>query len=166
MALASYFERDYETASDAARLAVEEFPFYPTAYRILAVCLGQAGMTIEAAAALKRAVELSPDSEARSLRQTASRSTVLNRTRSFSTDCARPAGGNDRWRSAVNPRITALDGCGNELEAASSLEAVGAASEIAQLCHLGRQMVDVGEAGAAQAIDNVLGLHEAKPRLT
>ncbi len=67
MALASYFERDYETASDAARLAVEEFPFYPTAYRILAVCLGQAGMTIEAAAALKRAVELSPDSEARSL---------------------------------------------------------------------------------------------------
>jgi len=53
---AHYFTHDYEAALDAATRAVRTFPEYPTAYRWVAVALGQLGRTEEARDALAKAM--------------------------------------------------------------------------------------------------------------
>jgi adenylate cyclase len=56
-----YFERNFESAVEAAKRAVAFQPDNPMPYRWLAASLGQVGRLPEAREALRRAVELSPD---------------------------------------------------------------------------------------------------------
>jgi len=60
LALAHYFCRDYEACVAAAERAIGSFPDFPSPYRWLAAALGQLGRAPEAAAALAKAVAVSP----------------------------------------------------------------------------------------------------------
>jgi adenylate cyclase len=62
IAISHYYERDYVTAVETARHTVARFPKYHLTYRWLAAALGQLGRTDEAQAALRTAIELSPQS--------------------------------------------------------------------------------------------------------
>jgi adenylate cyclase len=59
IALSYYFERDYQSAVDAAKQALTRFPGHPLTYRYLAASLGQLGLTAEAREALRQAMEVS-----------------------------------------------------------------------------------------------------------
>jgi adenylate cyclase len=55
-----YFERDYDSAVEAARRSLIRYPEYPRAYRWLVAALGQLGRAGEARAALDDLIRLSP----------------------------------------------------------------------------------------------------------
>jgi adenylate cyclase len=57
-----YYERDYNRAVEAARGAVARYPSHHLAYRWLAASLGQLGYASEALRALRKTIELSPQS--------------------------------------------------------------------------------------------------------
>jgi adenylate cyclase len=57
-----YLERDYASAVETAKHAVTRYPDDPLAYRWLAAALGQLGRTVEARAALRDAMTVSPTS--------------------------------------------------------------------------------------------------------
>jgi len=61
IAMSYYFEGDFPNAVEAAKRAVAFQPDNPMQYRWLAASLGQVGRLQEAREALRRAVELSPD---------------------------------------------------------------------------------------------------------
>jgi adenylate cyclase len=61
IALSYYLERNYSAAVTAAKQAIAEHPHHPWAHRCLAASLGQLGDK-EATTALKKAVEVSPES--------------------------------------------------------------------------------------------------------
>jgi len=56
-----YFEHDYINAAQAARRVVAQFPGMPLAHRYVAASLGQLGHHEDARAALRRAIEVSPE---------------------------------------------------------------------------------------------------------
>ena len=60
IALAHFFCRNYQAAADAATLAIQSFPTFPSPYRWLAAALGMLGRTEPAHAALQEAIRLSP----------------------------------------------------------------------------------------------------------
>jgi adenylate cyclase len=62
IALSHYVEHDYASTVDAARHAIARHPEHPLAYRFLAAALGQLGRINEAAVALRRGIEVSPES--------------------------------------------------------------------------------------------------------
>jgi adenylate cyclase len=62
IALALYCSGEYEAAVDAANRAIRSYPNYPNTYRWLAVALGQLGQIEEAKQALKKAIEIAPNS--------------------------------------------------------------------------------------------------------
>lgn len=59
LALAYYFERDYEACINAAQRAIRAFPDFPSPYRWLAAALGQLGRTAEAKQTLHKAMTIS-----------------------------------------------------------------------------------------------------------
>ena len=60
LATSYYYEGDYAEAVEAQRRTLARYPNVYTAYRWLAAALGQLGRTEEARAALRKAMELSP----------------------------------------------------------------------------------------------------------
>jgi adenylate cyclase len=60
--ISHYFQREYEAAAEVARRAIQDHPEFTSPYRWLAAALGQLGRTSEARDALRRAVEVSPES--------------------------------------------------------------------------------------------------------
>ena len=61
-AISYYYERDYAKSVEALRRVMARYPDAPNNYRWLAAALGQLGRTEEARAALRKALELSPQS--------------------------------------------------------------------------------------------------------
>ena len=62
IALALYYNREYEAAVDAANRAIRSSPSYPNPYRWLAAALGQLGRIEEAKQALEKAIAIAPAS--------------------------------------------------------------------------------------------------------
>jgi adenylate cyclase len=62
IAISYYFEHDYPGAVEAAKHAISRHPEHPGAYRWMAAALGQLGRSSEASAALRKAIEVSPQS--------------------------------------------------------------------------------------------------------
>jgi adenylate cyclase len=62
IAISYYFERDYARAVKAAKRAIAQQPEYPLTYRWLAAALGQLNRGDEAGDALRKAIEISPNS--------------------------------------------------------------------------------------------------------
>src|SRR4029079_2086513 len=60
--MSHYFQREYEAAAEMARRAIRDHPELTSPYRWLAAALGQLGRTNEARDALRRAIEVSPES--------------------------------------------------------------------------------------------------------
>ena len=59
IAVCYYLERDYTTAVEAAKRAIEQYPDYPQPYRWLAAALGQLNRTNDAHNALRQAMDVS-----------------------------------------------------------------------------------------------------------
>ena len=62
IAISYYFERDYARAAKAAKHAIAQHPEYPLTYRWLAAALGQLNRGDKSGKALRKAVEVSPNS--------------------------------------------------------------------------------------------------------
>ena len=61
IAISYYFEREYAKAAEAARHAIAQHPEFPLTYRWLAAALGQLNRADEAGDALRKAIEVSPN---------------------------------------------------------------------------------------------------------
>jgi adenylate cyclase len=62
LAVSYYYERDYIRSVETSRRVVARYPDVPNSYRWLAAALGQLGQKEEASAALRKALEVSPQS--------------------------------------------------------------------------------------------------------
>jgi adenylate cyclase len=62
LTISQYFVQDYDAAAEMARRSIRDHPEYASPYRWLAAALGQLGWTDEAAAALRKAIEVSRQS--------------------------------------------------------------------------------------------------------
>ena len=62
LTISHYFERDYGAAVEAAQSAIRHHPEVASPYRWLAAALGQLGRTDVALEALRKAIEMSPQS--------------------------------------------------------------------------------------------------------
>jgi adenylate cyclase len=62
LAVSYYYERDYTRSVETSRRVVARYPDVPNSYRWLAAALGQLGQKEEASAALRKALEVSPQS--------------------------------------------------------------------------------------------------------
>jgi adenylate cyclase len=60
--ISHYFEADYSAAAETARRMIRDYPKLVSSYRWLAAALGQLGLREEAHAALRKAIDVSPES--------------------------------------------------------------------------------------------------------